>query len=58
MELSEYELERRYIEMEKVDTSNINLQTKKLHYLVYILSLKKEMYTKHGLQYNYRRLRN
>jgi len=50
----EYKLERRYIEGEKVDTSNINLQTGELHcnYLVYIPSPRKVMYMEHGLQCN------
>jgi len=53
-ELLEYKLERRYIEGEKVDTSNINLQTGELHcnYLVYIPSPRKVMYMEHGLQCN------
>jgi len=50
-ELSEYKLKRKYIEKEKVNTSNINLQTRELqyNYSVYILSLKKEIYTEYGL---------
>jgi len=51
IELSEYKLKRKYIEKEKVNTSNINLQTRELqyNYSVYILSLKKEIYTEYGL---------
>jgi len=41
----------------RIDTSNVNLQTKELHcnYVVYIQNLRKKMYMKHRLQCNYRR---
>jgi len=60
MELSEYKLKREYMKKERIDISNINLQTEELHcnYLVYIPSLKKKMYMEYKLQYNYRRLGN
>jgi len=60
MELLEYELEKRYVEKGEINTSNVNLQTKKLqcNYIVYILNPKKEMYTEYELQCNYRRLGN
>jgi len=36
------------IYQEKIDTSNVNLQTRELHcnYIVYIQNLRKKMYTK------------
>ena len=53
--LLEYELEKRYIK--RIDTSNINLQTRELYcnYVVYIQNPRKEMYMEHRLQCNYRR---
>ena len=51
-------MKRRYIENEGIDISNVNLQTGELqcNYVVYIPSLRKEMYTEYKLQCNYRRL--